>query len=64
MFNVKKFLASVSVAAIMASTFALNISAASYHFRGDVNNDNYVNDKDATALSDYILGKKVQGITN
>ena len=63
MFNVKRFLASFSVAAIMASTFALNISAASYHFRGDVNNDNYVNDKDATALSDYILGKKVQGIT-
>lgn len=63
MFNVKRFLASVSVAAIMASTFALNLSAASYHFRGDVNNDNCVDDKDAKALSDYILGKKVQGLT-
>ena len=63
MFNVKRFLASVSVAAIMASTFALNLSAASYHFRGDVNSDGYVNEDDYTVLSDYLLKKKVQGIT-
>ena len=63
MFNIKKLLASVSVAAILSSSFLINASAATYHFRGDVNNDAYVDAKDANALTDFILGKKVSGIT-
>ena len=63
MFNVKRILASFSVAAIMTSTFAFNISADTYHFRGDVNSDGYVNEDDYTVLSDYLLKKEVQGIT-
>lgn len=63
MFKVRKFLASVSVAAILASTFVLNTSAATYQFRGDVNNDYYVDEKDANALIDYILETKTSGIT-
>ena len=63
MFKVRKFLASVSVAAILASSFVLNTSAATYQFRGDVNNDTYVDEKDANALIDYILDNKTSGIT-
>lgn len=63
MFNIKKLLASVSVAAILSSSFLINASAATYHFRGDVNNDAYVDNKDGNALTDFILGKKVSGIT-
>ena len=62
MFSVKRFLASVSVAAIMASTFAINISAASYQFRGDVNGDNNVNKEDVTVLKDYLSRKRKNGI--
>lgn len=62
--RIKRIIAAASAAVIAASSFSvIGANAAGFQFRGDVNNDGYVNDADAQALIDFVLGRQTKGLT-
>lgn len=60
----KKIIACASAIVTMAASASVTTSAAaSYHFRGDVNNNGLVNAEDGRALQDFLLGRQTRGLT-